>query len=584
MSVINIDLLNNQGTCRKAEQAIYEISDCLRPIRTNNNYRVALAAYILHKISLYNNPLAFNYQELLRIDFGLGDDSAIAIAEAFAESEWNLLSALLVKYTSETFAVAAYKCDINHGLRSDGMETTPDSIIRLSQKILAIKPGEKVADICCGFGTFLSESSLVEPTAEYSGYEINPNSNLIATIRTRLVNEEISITLQDVFEIPNAEPRLLFDKIFSNYPFRLPVRNLGSGLRYFGKIIEKYPGLSRATSSDWMFNLLLCELLSEQGKAVGIMTNGSTWNSIDMPMRKYLIEKGFIESVISLPERMFNTTFIATSLIVLSRGNSSVRIVDASKICQQGRRYNEFSDTDIDTIVSALANDSDISRAIEIDELRANEYTLSLNRYLKDEISFANATPFEEVIKSITRGAPCTARQLDEMVSDSVTNMQYLMLANIRDGLIDDKLPYLSQIDPKFEKYCLKNDDLILSKNGYPYKVAVANINKGQKILANGNLYIIELDLDKADPYYLKAFFESEQGIAVLKSITVGATIPNIGIDKLKKVKIPVPPIEVQKRIAEKYRTTLDEISIYKIKMEKAMSRLHHIFDEESEG
>ncbi len=584
MSVINTDVLNNQEISRKAEQAIYEISDCLRPIRTNNNYRVALAAYLLHKISLYNNPLAFNYQELLRIDFGLGDDSAIAIAEAFVESEWNLLSALLVKYTSETFAVATYKCDINHGLRSDGMETTPDSIIRLSQKILAIKPGEKVADICCGFGTFLSESSLVEPSAEYSGYEINPNSKLIATIRTRLVNEEINITLQDVFEIPNKEPRLLFDKIFSNYPLRMPVRNLGSGLRYFGKIIEKYPGLSRATSSDWMFNLLLCELLDEQGKAVGIMTNGSTWNSIDMPMRKYLIEKGFIESVISLPERMFNTTFIATSLIVLSRGNSSVRIVDASKICQQGRRYNEFSDTDIDTIVSALANDSDISRAIEIDELRANEYTLSLNRYLKDEISFANATPFEEVIKSITRGAPCTARQLDEMVSDNVTNMQYLMLANIRDGLIDDKLPYLSQIDPKFEKYCLKNDDLILSKNGYPYKVAVANISKGQKILANGNLYIIELDLDKADPYYLKAFFESEQGIAVLKSITVGATIPNIGIDKLKKVKIPVPPIEVQKRIAEKYRTTLDEISIYKIKMEKAMSRLHHIFDEESEG
>ena len=584
MSVINIDVLNNQEINRKAEQAIYEISDCLRPIRTNNNYRVALAAYILHKISLYNNPLAFSYQELLRIDFGLGDDSAIAIAEAFAESEWNLLSALLVKYSSETFAAAAYKCDINHGLRSDGMETTPDSIIRLSQKILAIKPGEKVADICCGYGTFLSESSLVEPSAEYYGYEINPNSKLIATIRTRLVNEEINITLQDVFKIPNAEPHLLFDKIFSNYPLRMPVRNLGSGLRYFGKIIEKYPGLSRATSSDWMFNLLLCELLDEQGKAVGIMTNGSTWNSIDMPMRKYLIEKGFIESVISLPERMFNTTFIATSLIVLSRGNSSVRIVDASKICQQGRRYNEFSDTDIDTIVSALANDSDISRAIEIDELRANEYTLSLNRYLKDEISFANATPFEEVIKSITRGAPCTARQLDEMVSDNVTNMQYLMLANIRDGLIDDKLPYLSQIDPKFEKYCLKNDDLILSKNGYPYKVAVANISKGQKILANGNLYIIELDLDKADPYYLKAFFESEQGIAVLKSITVGATIPNIGIDKLKKVKIPVPPVEVQKRIAEKYRATLDEISIYKIKMEKAMSRLHHIFDEESEG
>ena len=123
-----------------------------------------------------------------------------------------------------------------------------------------------------------------------------------------------------------------------------------------------------------------------------------------------------------------------------------------------------------------------------------------------------------------------------------------------------------------------------MSKNGYPYKVAIAEVHDGQKILANGNLYIIELDLDKVDPYYLKAFFESEQGIAVLKSITVGATIPNIGVDKLKKVEIPIPSLDEQRRIAEKYQTTLDEIAIYKLKMEKALSRLHHIFDEEREG
>ena len=52
---------------------------------------------------------------------------------------------------------------------------------------------------------------------------------------------------------------------------------------------------------------------------------------------------------------------------------------------------------------------------------------------------------------------------------------------------------------------------------------------------------IIELDESRANPYYIKAFFDSEQGIAALKSITVGATIPNIGVDKLKNVMIPLP-------------------------------------------
>ena len=168
------------------------------------------------------------------------------------------------------------------------------------------------------------------------------------------------------------------------------------------------------------------------------------------------------------------------------------------------------------------------------------------------------------------------------MVSDSVTNMQYLMLANIQNGIIDDKLPYLSYIDPKYDRYCLKNNTLILSKNGFPYKVAVASVSEGQRILANGNLYIIELDEDKANPYYIKAFFDSEQGHAVLKSITVGAAMPNIGVDKLKKVEIPLPSMDEQSRIAQRYQAALDEIATIKLQLEKAVSKLHHIFDGEN--
>ena len=52
----------------------------------------------------------------------------------------------------------------------------------------------------------------------------------------------------------------------------------------------------------------------------------------------------------------------------------------------------------------------------------------------------------------------------------------------------------------RFEKYCIKNNSLILSKNGAPFKIAIADVKAGKKLLANGNLYIIELDESKADP------------------------------------------------------------------------------------
>ena len=108
-------------------------------------------------------------------------------------------------------------------------------------------------------------------------------------------------------------------------------------------------------------------------------------------------------------------------------------------------------------------------------------------------------------------------------------------------------------------------------------------MKEGQRILANANLYIIELDETKVNPYFIKAFLDSEQGHAVLKNISVGATIPNIGVEKLKKMEIPLPAMKEQERIAQKYQATLDEIAVINLRLEKAVNKLHHIFDGESE-
>ena len=295
----------------------------------------------------------------------------------------------------------------------------------------------------------------------------------------------------------------------------------------------KYPGASKATSSDWLFNVLLMNLLSKNGKAVSIMTNGSTWNELDTGMRKSFVENGYIESIILLPAKMFQFTAIPTTMIVLSHNNTNgVRIVvDATKHCIEGRRINEFSNQNIAEILNSLNDDTDYSRFISLKELRENNYSLSLNRYLSQEVNVPYPVQFAEAIKKITRGAQLSAAQLDQLVSDAPTDVQYLMLANIKDGIIGDDLPYLQAFDEKLEKYCIKGNNLILSKNGYPYKVAVASVKEGTRIIGNGNMYIIELDEEKANPYYIKAFFESEQGIAALKSITVGATIQSIGVD-----------------------------------------------------
>ena len=308
-----------------------------------------------------------------------------------------------------------------------------------------------------------------------------------------------------------------------------------------------------------------------------IMTNGSTWNQSDSAIRSYFIENGLIECVIALPARLFAGTAIATSMIVFSRNNKGVRLVDASELFVEGRRVNELSYENISLIINATKNDSDISMYVSAEQLRDNDYVLSMNRYIVHDV--ADGMAFGDVIKRITRGAQLNAKALDEITTTVPTDMQYLMLANIKNGLIDKELPYLKSIDKKNDKYCLSNHCLILSKNGYPYKIAVAEVKEGQRILGNGNLYIIELDEEKADPYYLAAFFGSEQGTAALRSITVGATIPNIGVEQLTKLVIPIPPIEKQKEIVDKYKTVKDEITMLQLKLEKAKNRMAHIIE-----
>lgn len=579
---ITKDLYYNEENQKDAAQLSWEIANALRSTEKSSRCNVSLAAYLLYRVSQDRHLLEMDFQDILNQTIKTHENIYYMAIEHFSDETWKRLLQFEKKYSSEQFALAAL---VNY-VEKDVKETmyTPDSILKLVHKLLNVQPNDRVADICCGSGSYFVSAALEENRATYFGYELNAENSTIAQMRSELIDANIQVNLCDAFNLvmkDNSGEK--FDKIFSNYPFGLRQKNLGAGADYVKQLSERYPGISKATSSDWVFNSLLCDLLTENGKAIGIMTNGSTWNSIDIPIRKYFVENRMIESVIALPDRMFVSTHIPTTLIVFSHNNDSVRMIDATNICHSGRRLNEFSDTDIANIIEALSVESEYSKEISIEELRVNEYSLSLSRYVEEGLKFSNGVPFGNVIKRITRGASCTARQLDEMVSEGVTNMQYLMLANIQDGIIDDKLPYLSSIDSKYEKYCLKNNSLILSKNGYPYKVAVASVKEGQRILANGNLYIIELDEEKANPYYIKAFFESEQGNAVLRSITVGGIIPNIGINKLRQVEIPIPSMAEQERIAQKYQATLDEISVLKLRLKKAINKLHHIVDEESE-
>lgn len=574
MGFITKGIYENKENQERVRRLLKDITDCLKGYRDYDSGDIPFISYLLYKASSLDNPSSVPLKRF--ISDNLFPDIASWCKERVSQNKWQNLTPLLSGYTKGDFALLTLSFN-DDGFNRDSVGT-PETIINLVNALLDIKENDSVADIGCGSGKYLVSAALEESKANYYGYEIDEDVALLAKLRSELIDGNINIEISDAFNLEKDGKK--YDKVFSNYPFGLKFKDYTTiASKYFDKLSIKYPNVPRITSSDWIFNSLLCDLITDKGRAIGIMTNGSTLNSTDMMIRKYLIEEGLIECVISLPERMFSNTNIPTTLIVLSHNNGSVRMIDATSICKKGRRQNELTKDNIETIVNALHADSEYSRTISIEELRENEYVLSLTRYTKNSL-YTNGVEFESIIKSITRGAPCTASQLDEMVSKNKTNMQYLMLSNIQDGMIDDSLPYLSKMDSKYEKYCLKDKDLIIAKNGYPFKVAVASVKEGQKILANGNLYIIELDREKANPYYIMAFFNSKEGDNLLKRISVGGLVPNIGVDKLKNVMIPLPPIDEQNRIAQKQLEAMDEIAKCKQNLKVAVDKIYHVFDE----
>jgi len=498
------------------------------------------------------------------------------IAHANAISEyWEAIEPIYGVYSVRS--IASYILDYNSIKNTHRFFSTPKSLINLASEILQINDNDLVADLGTGCGSFIIESYKENATAEYYGVEIEANMAVVSAIRAQLLGTNITIEQKNMYEIWDHNRK--FTKVFSNYPFN--VRDLMQSGGFNEMSIDRFHMALKNNTSDWAFNLLMTDSITEKGKAIGIMTRGSCFSKADRGMRKYFIENGLIEAIIALPNRIFPDTNISTVMIVLSRGNKAVRMVDASNLYKRDGRQVGFSDEHIRKILIAMENNSDYSYLLSESELVEIDYNLEpvkkreIPDYIKGDFIL------EGVIDDITRGAQIRNDELDELQSDSPTDYQYVMLKDIQEGIINDKLGYLKKIEPQLQKYCLSEENLILAKNGAPFKVAIAEGLDGKTVLANGNLYIIDLNKTKIRPHYLKAFLESDDGQKMLNNIAVGANMLTINVPALKAMPIPCPSLEEQDEIVDKYRQVLKNIQTLKQQLASAIEMSKSFFNKD---
>lgn len=186
----------------------------------------------------------------------------------------------------------------------------------------------------------------------------------------------------------------------------------------------RFPIVPPASNANYAFVLNCLE--RAQQKVVMILPNGITSGRTEFEVRKYLIDNDLIETVVIMPDKMFEVTNISTCILVLNKNKThkgEVCFIDSRKNCiveerdQNGqfggashtnrtykKAYNVLNDENIKKILDVIKNRQNISEfsAIKTNEqISENEYTLTPSRYIGFEEAEHKHRDFQEIADNI---------------------------------------------------------------------------------------------------------------------------------------------------------------------------------------
>lgn len=287
-----------------------------------------------------------------------------------------------------------------------GEHFTPRDIVRLTTDLVFAEDDEvmgtegvvrTIYDPTAGTGGFLSsgmESMLeLNPEAVLRAYgqELNPESYAICKgdmlIKGQSVdNIKLGNTLSD-----DQLYDMKFDYMLSNPPFGVDWKKVETTIRkermQKGMDGRFGPGLPRVSDGSLLFLMHLISKMrpletagdGAMGSRIGIILNGSPLftggaGSGESEIRRFILEKDLLETIVALPTDMFYNTGIATYIWILSNNKAEERrgkvmLINGVHLYGKmrkslGSKRNIMSDEDQRTIVQAYARSTEIKPVV----------------------------------------------------------------------------------------------------------------------------------------------------------------------------------------------------------------------------
>jgi len=404
---------------------------------------------------------------------------------------------------------------------------TPYEISFLMSEIIAnhLKEREKIViyDPTSGSGSLLLNIAKSikkyltnEDKISYYAQELNEDTynltrmNLIMRVRNVSdINVRNADTLKK--DWPIGEGRIFYaDAVVSNPPY---------SISWDGTADPRYDEFGIAPTSKADYAFLLHDLYHVDQKGImtivlphGVLFRGGKEKNI----RMNLIEKGYIDSIISLPPNIFFGTGIPTVIIVLKKSrinnDKSILFIDASKNFIKDGRKNKLQISDIRRISDAVINRTEkekFSKIISIEEIRNNDYNLNISRY----VSSADNKEEYNLYSLMFGGLP--KEEIDKL------GEYWSVLPRLRKELFIEKNDKILDLNiQNMEEYILNHDDVKKMTVNFTNKffefkkylkkqlierMTEFNIEKKEEILAKKLFSILDDEklIDKYDIYQI---------------------------------------------------------------------------------
>lgn len=487
--------------------------------------------------------------------------------------------------------------------KDTGQYRTPIAIARLLASLAAPAVGDRVYDPCFGSAGLLTAaydavrgktaepfSRSGSPALSIYGVEINLEAYIIGLVRLTLAGvDDPQIELGNALERtpPNNAHRDGFDVVLANPPWGWKAPRAAEyrwGLHHFSFLTNEGSGL---------FIQHALRQLSPKGRAVIVVPDGVLFRKgADQKLRRFLIENHTVEAVVSLPAGMFMPyTGIKTNILVLRRDGCTkrIRMIDMEPFFDQSKGRKDATlpqswiealgqefrnaepgkyswDVDADTLAEAgwdftpkrrdqsgLAGILDALRSeIEIVALKKCAQILIGSFFSQSQL--LDNPPYREMGTKQVLLFPeeDATRQLSLFDAPAIP---YVRIKDVQQGQATKGSSWLSRDAVKAldARRKLRAGDVLLSKSGTIGKVGVVR-NGAVGAVAAGGLFVLRSDQDRLDPHFLAAYLDSGECRAWLDDKARGAAIRHLSKRMLDEMPIPLPPLQIQHRVASQCR------------------------------